>query len=491
MTTTQTGTGGVEVASASFRYATQSGEVITPYGVTELSLVAKPGTVTLLCGPSGCGKTTALRMINGLAPHFHPGELEGTITVGGINLHGAPLHDSGAISATVFQNPRTQFFTPTVLAELAFGPENLGVDPQLIRTRIAAAVATTKISHLLNRRLSDLSGGELQRVACACALVAGVDTLLFDEPTSNLSALSIAELRATIADLKAGGHTIVVAEHRLHFLRGLADQVLLFHKGKVDATFSGEEFFAMSDTQRRAAGLRRLSHSQLPIPPAPPVGNEGLHLRDIRFSYGQHQVLDLPAMTFPAGKITVLTGPNGIGKSTLARLLCGLAQPEKGGTITLGSQTMTARTLRRDGYIVMQDTGRQLFAAAVEDEVTLGLSKQRRNEVDVEQVLVEFDLAGLRDRHPHSLSGGQRQRLVIATASVQHKRIHILDEPTSGVGLAHLTTISQRMRALADSGAVVIVITHDDELIAECADFLIDLADPQYNRVLATERTGP
>lgn len=490
---------GAIVEHATFRYATGHEEIPTDYGIDEVSFRAEPGTVTLLCGPSGSGKTTALRLLNGLVPHFHPGILTGSVRVGGCDVTTAELHDCAAVSATVFQNPRTQFFTPTVRGELAFASENLGVDPDEILRRMGHAVTTAGIEHLIGRNLAELSGGELQRVACACSIVSGTSVLLFDEPTSNLSPAGISDLRQIIAELKDAGHAIVVAEHRLHFLAGVADTVHLLRDGAIERSFTGAEFFAMPDAERRQAGLRRLTTGSLPHSdkqPAPPPDHSphpeprtGLALDNVRFAYGSQQILDIARLTFPAGTVTALNGPNGIGKSTLARLLCGLDAPAKGGSISLDGTTATPAALRRSGYVVMQDTGRQLFAETVEEEVTLGLPRDRRAAIDVPAVLAEFDLAGLGGRHPHALSGGQRQRLVIASASVQDKRVYILDEPTSGVGLSHLETIARHMRRLAADGAVVIVITHDDELIAACADAVVDLSDATVNRAAGMNGT--
>ncbi|MFD5869115.1 ABC transporter ATP-binding protein [Corynebacterium sp. NPDC060344] len=505
MSGTSTTMAGSHVTGATFRYATGPEDVISESGgIDDVSFTAEPGTVTVLCGPSGSGKSTALRLLNGLIPHFHRGRLSGGVRVGDLDVPASPLHAAAGSTATVFQNPRTQFFTPTVLGDLAFAPENLGVDPGVIRRRIADAAAATGIGPLLGRDLAGLSGGELQRVACACAMASGARTLLFDEPTSNLSPSGIRELRGIIARLKDDGNAIVVAEHRLHFLAGLADRVVLLRDGAVARTFTGDEFFGMPDAERRDAGLRRLGPPQASAPrgrrnpDAAAAGTDdgsgptsGLVLRDVRFSYGHRRVLDIPHLAFPAGRVTALTGPNGAGKSTLARIACGLSSPEKGGTVEFDGAPASAKALRREGYMVMQDTGRQLFAESVAEEVTLGLPRHRRGTVDVPSVLAEFDLSGLGDRHPHSLSGGQRQRLVIASASVQDKRIHILDEPTSGVGLDHLTAIAGHMRGLADAGAVVIVITHDDELIDACADHVIDLSDPAINHAPAIPGSDP
>ena len=444
-------------------------------GVEHITFRCAPGSLTLLCGPSGSGKSTVLRLINGLVPHFHSGELTGTVRVSGSVIPETPLTRAGLLSATVFQNPRTQFFTAWVTTELAFGLENLGVDPVDIRERITGAVLRCGIGELLDQPLSALSGGQLQRVACTCVVVADVPVLLLDEATSNLSPQAIDELTALLRELKAAGTTIITAEHRLHHLRDLADEVIYLREGRIERRFTGPEFFALDDATRRELGLRSLTRPTAPeLTPAESPVRDGdcLELRDIRFSYGRRPVLDIGHMVFPAGSVTGLTGPNGAGKTTLARLICGLEKPERGGRITLAGRPLSARARSAAGYIVMQDTGRQLFADTVTEEVTLGT----RTDVDAGGLLRDLDLATVADRHPMSLSGGQKQRLVIATALAHDKRVHIFDEPTSGVDLAHMEAISAKLRELADSGSVVIVITHDAELVGSCCDRVIELS---------------
>lgn len=452
----------------------------------DIALTCTPGSITLICGASGSGKSTVLRLINGLIPHFNEGHLRGTITVQGDSVPDAPVSELGKHSETVFQNPRTQFFTSEVFSELAFRGENWGLDPATIITKAKAAAEQVGITDLLDHRLDALSGGQLQKVACAQALTPGTNILLFDEPTSNLSPEAIDSFAHLLRELKAQGHTIVVAEHRLYCLRDLADQVIVMADGRITHQLSGDAFFNQTDAERRILGLRTLTDPRTNPGPRRSTADpdHGLTLRNVHFSYGQAPVLKIDEVTFTAGKITAITGENGVGKSTLARVISGLAKPTKGGRITLNGEIHGATNRLASTALVMQDVHRQLFAESVLAEVMIGRDGEQ-DEANATRILTELGLGDTLDRHPLALSGGQKQRLVVASAVVAQKAVYIFDEPTSGVDYRHLHGISTQMRRLADAGAVVLVITHDPELIATCADEIAVMHD--ISAVTATQ----
>lgn len=498
----------IDVASLSFSYVSElTGDRVEALKDVELS--ADAGSLTLVCGASGCGKSTLMKALTGLVPQMTPGELDGAVRINGRNLADVALTDVGHLCSSVFQNPRTQFFCDTVAEELAFCGENYGRERVTLRQQSERAAKLMGISHLLERKLTTLSGGQLQKVALACALASGAPVLLADEPTSNLDPAAISEVRAALKVLKEQGLTIVVVEHRLHFLRGLADQVLLMESGRVTRRWNGAEFFSMGQAQRRSLGLRTL------VDPGPPetwvgqvqagrqenqvrqvqaarqekqVGRQEnreatpsqvrLSCRGLSFAYGANPVFEGLDADFPAGQITCIAGANGVGKTTLVRVLCGLAAPSS-GSISLDGVPASRKTRRSACALVMQDTGRQLFSDTLAGELTIGASHASGQ--SGEQLLADFDLANLGERHPLSLSGGQKQRLVIAAARATGRPIVILDEPTSGVDARHLDSITATLRRIADEGAAVVVVTHDGEFAAACADRLITLTATGIN----------
>ncbi|GAB78970.1 energy-coupling factor transport system ATP-binding protein [Austwickia chelonae] len=460
-------------------------------GVTDLTLTLEPGTATLLTGPSGCGKSTVLRLANGLIPHVTGGDLDGTVRVEGIDVAGADVYRIGSRTGTVFQNPRNQFFAATVGEELAFARQQAGEPRDQIEAAVASAAHRVGIQTWLERSLWELSGGELQAVACASALAGPGRIYLFDEPTANLSVRAIDELARIMAEMKRDGATLLIAEHRLYYLRELVDTVVTMENGRLTGTWAAEEFFRCTDEQRRKAGWRTLQPPTMTTGGTPDAqtGTDrprtetdptrrgaDIRLVDVRFSYGDRCVLSLPELCFPAGTVTALTGDNGAGKSTLCRLLTGLAQPTRGGRIEIDGVGTSAGQRRQMSSLVMQDVHRQLFAESVLAEVTTGLSSV--DAADAAALLGSLDLADLLDRHPMSLSGGQKQRLMIAVAMASQARIVVFDEPTSGVDYRHMQAIGELIRSLAARGVTVLVVTHDVEFLEVCADRVVRLGRP-------------
>lgn len=454
----------IEIKKVSFQH-----ENAEKPSLRNVSLTIAEGECVLLCGESGSGKTTVTRLINGLIPHFYEGKMEGCAMVNGLNVTEAELYDTARIVGSVFQNPRSQFFCVDTTSELAFGCENMGMPEGEILSRVDEAAKELNIEKLLGRSIFELSGGEKQKISCASVSALRPEVMVLDEPTSNLDVHAIEELKQTLLGWKAAGKTIVIAEHRLSWLRDLCDRVICMRDGAVAFDLSMQAFSQYSTEQLHQMGLRSLRGENIaPVQNSVPE-TETMQLQNFCFSYDGTPVLNIPHLSLPMDGIIALVGPNGAGKSTFSRCLCGLEKKFK-GQVKINGQLWKNRQLLKNCYMVMQDVNHQLFCETVADEVQLGMRSE--NSSDVERVLEMLDLSHLRERHPMSLSGGQKQRVAIASAILAGKEILIFDEPTSGLDFRHMEQTAALLSSLKGKQTVLIV-THDPELIQRCCDHIV------------------
>ena len=211
----------IRIDHVTFSYG---GETEQTGGIQDIELQIEHGEFVVLCGESGCGKTTVTRLLNGLIPHYYEGSMSGSVWVNGAEVSKQPLYDTAKIVGSVFQNPRSQFFNVDTTSEITFGCENLGQPAETIRERLERTIRDFHLEKLMGRNIFHLSGGEKQKIACAGVSIMEPEILVLDEPSSNLDAASISDLRKILAFWKEQGKTIVISEHRLYYLRGVADR---------------------------------------------------------------------------------------------------------------------------------------------------------------------------------------------------------------------------------------------------------------------------
>lgn len=443
----------------------------------DITLQVAKGETVLLCGESGCGKTTVTRLINGLIPHYYEGRLTGTVTVNGIRASTADIYDTAALVGSVFQNPRSQFFNVNTTGELAFGAENRGMAKEDILQRIEQVADQFKVRKLLNRSLFKLSGGEKQQIACASISVTDNEIVVLDEPSSNLDAHSIHRLRDLLQQWKKQGKTLVIAEHRLFYLRELADRVIYMKDGRIERQFTNEEIKRLTNSQLAELGLRPLDYKGLRIRSKHSMRNERkLQLRNFRYCYkgDKKPALEIEALEIPRHGIIALIGRNGAGKSTFVRCLCGLEKSCK-GLLVMDNRELDARKRLEKSFMVMQDVNHQLFTESVLDEILLSMKSW--DESRAKACLDRFDLLAYASAHPMSLSGGQKQRVAIASAVSSEGDVIFFDEPTSGLDLRHMRQVAGCLQGLMEQGKTVFLITHDLELIYECCTDIIMLEE--------------
>lgn len=264
-------------------------------GVRDVSLHVGSGQVVVLCGRSGCGKSTLLRMANGLAPRFFPGERTGRVLLDGEEVGDLATWRIAERAGTLFQNPRTQFFNVDATGEAAFALESAGWPGEEIRARVGETFRELGLEDLAGRSVFRLSGGQRQKVAYASIWALRPSNLLLDEPTSNLDMPSIADIAAFVVHAKAAGRSILVAEHRLAWLTGIADAYVYLEEGRVSRVMDACEFAALSPQELVSMGLRTRDLDD--VAPAndavAPPGRRGVALsaRGLSVDYGRGPVV--------------------------------------------------------------------------------------------------------------------------------------------------------------------------------------------------------
>ncbi|MBQ9625368.1 MAG: ABC transporter ATP-binding protein, partial [Clostridia bacterium] len=293
--------------------------------IINVNLSINRGECVLICGESGSGKTTITRLINGLIPHYYEGELKGDVNVFGMDTAKSELYKMAKHVGSVFQNPRSQFFCVDTTSELAFGCENMGLPEDEIRERVKAVTDEMNINYLLSRSIFDLSGGEKQKIACGSVCAVHPDIFVLDEPTSNLDLKAIEDLRETLKIWKAAGKTIVIAEHRIYWLKDICDRVICMDNGAVKFDMRKDQFCKFTDKEFQNMGLRSI-HEAAQMPNALPIDEETnfMTLCNFNYSYYKESALNIDELKLPTRAIIAVTGLNGAGKSTFATFLCGI-----------------------------------------------------------------------------------------------------------------------------------------------------------------------
>lgn len=468
----------IEFKDVSFQYEQGSSKG----KIENINLTIHDGEVVLICGESGCGKTTLTRLINGLIPHYYEGTLSGQTIVEGIDVKNVSLYALSGVVGSVFQNPRTQFFTVDTTSEIAFGCENLAINEEEINLRIEKTVSALKIENLLNRSLFALSGGEKQKIACASVSAMEPNIFVLDEPSSNLDIKSIRELKNVLREWKIQGKTIVIAEHRLYYLMDIADRVLYMQDGQIKENLSISDFKKKSADELHTLGLRTLQSEDFCKMQSVACATKQLYISDFEASYKnasdgrkkKRKVLDISELMIPQGAVVGVIGNNGAGKTTFAYTLCGLLRAAK-GYMSMNGKTYMQNQRLKICYMVMQDVNHQLFTESVIDEILLGLdnSDVEKATSEAERIMESLHISEFRNAHPMSLSGGQKQRVAIARAIASDKQVIVFDEPTSGLDYRHMKKVAENLQKLSSLGKTLFIVTHDPELIAECCNYFV------------------
>ncbi len=451
-----------------------------------------PGDFLLLTGPTGCGKTTLLRTINGLIPYSSSGKLTGSVRLNGKTISTQALTTTCQQVSLLFQNPDDQLFCTHVEDEIAYGLENIGFPSDKIRQRIILALDQVGLPGFESRRISELSGGEKQRIALAALCAMQPQVLLLDEPTSHLDPRATRDILNIVKKLNAEhGITVVLATHQVKQVAALCNRVWLIHKGQICLDLpKAEAFRDISHFHRLGVQVPEQNNSQIITATKhatkTPNPDSFLTVRDLKYQYPNSDNLAVNGITcdITREEIISIMGANGSGKTTLLHLIAGLLKPTSGDVTIDGKPAKRLKLHQLAGKIgiVFQNPDLLLQAKTVKNEIAFGpknLKMKSQSLIDrVDETVAQFNLEDFTEDSPYSLSCGQRQRVAVASTFSLHPDVFLLDEPTTGQDEQHLhKMMDQLCEQVLQENKTLIFATHNTELTHKYANRVLLLND--------------
>ena len=479
------------------------------------------GDFVLICGESGCGKSTLLRHLKPeLSPH---GQVSGDIYYYSQKINDYSSKQLASEIGYVLQNPDSQIVTDKVWHELAFGLENMGLDTQSIRLRVAEMASFFGIQGWFRKNVNDLSGGQKQLLNLASIMAMQPKILILDEPTSQLDPIAAKDFIDTLVRInKELSTTIIMTEHNLEDIYSVCDKVIVMEDGKVicnDTNYkvadilSGDKnhkMFKSLPTPSKIYNqlneyLEGASKSPLTVKDCRQWLNDSMdevtitklddteteiniskkdreiaiELKDVYFQYNKISEPTIRDLSFKVykGEIYSILGGNGTGKSTTLSLVARQRKPQRGKIFinNIEMKKYNNKSLYENNLALLPQNPQSLFVFETvrEDlEEVLILQNKDREYIDkeVKRVSKLLDIEHLLEHHPYDLSGGELQRAGMAKVMLLNPKIILLDEPTKGLDAYCKEEIGKMLMKLRDMGVTIVVVSHDIEFSARYSD---------------------
>jgi energy-coupling factor transport system ATP-binding protein len=500
----------VSIRDLSYRYRGQDRPALS--GV---NLEVNEGEFVVVMGPSGAGKSTLCVSLNGLIPHFFRGRMEGEVRVLGRSTRDGKVGEFAREVGLVFQDFEAQLFSTNVALEVAFGPENFGVDREEMNRRVREVLDRVRLDGFEQRQPATLSGGQKQRLAIASVLAIEPRILCLDEPTTDLDPIGKLGVFEIAGELRRKDDvTLVVVEHETEETLD-ADRIVILREGEIIADRRAREVLSdvelLESSRIMPLQVARFFHEkglwkgQLPLTPREGIKEferRGWRVSQERYcelveadeareeNYGEPLIevgglvhrypnsvvaLEGVDLTVRRGEFLAVLGQNGSGKTTLVKHFNGLLEPTE-GTVRVGGDETAKQGIRRLGErvgYVFQNPDHQIFSDTVFDEVAFGpkIRSLEKNEVEerVEEALVAVGMEGYEREDPFGLTKGERQRIAVASVLAVRPEVLILDEPTTGLDYAEQRSMMDLVKRLNEAGSTIIVVTHTMWVVSEYA----------------------
>jgi energy-coupling factor transporter ATP-binding protein EcfA2 len=482
-----------------------------------INLRIKKGEVVLVTGPAGAGKSTLCCCMNGLIPHFYSGKIEGKVLVKGVDTQALTIGQLNTQVGLVFQDPESQLFNFTVEDEIAFGPENLGIEPDKVNALVDEMIRRVRLEGYNKRNPLTLSGGEKQACAIASILAMNPNIVIFDEPTSNLDPIGTQSVIQLITDLaKREKKTMIIVEHNLADLVTKVDRMIVMLDGGILFDDSPKEVFRHVDKLNEIGVnipqstqlLLKLSEANLVPPETCMTMNEvyefiSSKLDTKKFDEAKTYILEkeeTPAEAepiivvdnlthlYPEGNVEALRGinlkiyprdfmaiigQNGSGKTTLVKHFNGLLKPTTGKVYVKGVDTSTTTVAKLAGTVgyCFQNPDHQIVKNVVREEIAFGPKnlKVPPDEIErrIEEITTKLNIHKYLDEDPHELSKGNKARVNLAGVLAMKPDVLIVDEPLTGQDYKEAKAIMELLNELNREGKTIIIITHEMMFAAE------------------------
>lgn len=484
-----------KIEHVSFHYPNEARPVLN-----NVQIDVEQGEFVVIIGQSGCGKSTLLRqMKRELRPH---GELSGVVTYDGVAIDDLSDEVAATHIGYVLQQPENQIVTDKVWHELAFGLENLGLDTQMIRRRVAEMSNFFGIHKWFHQKTTELSGGQKQLLNLASVMLMQPKVLLLDEPTSQLDPIAAAEFLQTLKRLNIElGLTVILVEHRLEDVLPLADRVVVMDSGEVlydgSPQLVAEGLPQEHPMQRALPTATKLFHTLGGTGAAPLTIREGqrwlrqqqglcapsyevrekaspvvLEAKDVAFRYEKNgqDIVEHFHIDVRGGEFFSIIGGNGSGKSTALSLLAGLQKPSR-GYISINGEKQKSRSKQWAQVMLLPQDPKTLFVEkTVARELEQLASHPMYTRSKHDEMITLLRLEHLLQRHPYDCSGGEQQRIALAKLLLLQPAILLLDEPTKGLDAHAKEELGAILKALQANGVTLVVVTHDIEFSAKYSD---------------------